>query len=83
LSVLGSAYYGDPQESNGSLRFQSVDCANVADTLHVVSGEQSQSLLWHTIRYADHWEPKFGNVNAQESNGNIGARYAYVGRSGS
>ncbi|GCE20788.1 hypothetical protein [Dictyobacter kobayashii] len=58
------------QESNGgSLRFTDVDCANVADTLHVTAIDQSD-IVWHTIRFANgSWQSSFGDVNNQESNG--------------
>jgi len=61
------------QESNGgSLSFTDVDCANVGQDLHVC-GAATNGVIWHTIRYSNpaHWQSFFGNVNAQESNGNI------------
>ncbi|GHO84945.1 hypothetical protein [Dictyobacter formicarum] len=70
------------QERNGrTLRFTDVDCANVADTLHVTAIDKG-NVLWHTIRFSNGtWTPYFGNVNDQENNGKT-LRFTDVGAAG-
>ncbi|GLV60067.1 hypothetical protein KDH_68900 [Dictyobacter sp. S3.2.2.5] len=60
------------QESNGRLlRFADVDCGGVLDSLHVAAVGRD-GIIWHTIRLANgSWQPAFGNVNDQESNGRL------------
>jgi len=68
------------QESNSGLRFVTVDCANVGNNLHV-GGVARSHIIWHTIRFSDgSWQSSFGNVNAQESNGNL--RFTDIGLGG-
>jgi hypothetical protein len=77
-SFFGSV---NAQESNGSnLRFSDVDCANVGDNLHVTAIDQT-GISWHTIRFSSSWQSSFGNVNAQESNGNS-LRFSAIGAGG-
>jgi hypothetical protein len=74
--------FGDvnAQESNSSLRFVAVDCANVGGNLHV-GGVANSHVIWHTIRSANgSWQGSFGNVNAQESNN--GLRFTDLGLGG-
>jgi hypothetical protein len=77
------AFFGNvnAQESNGSsLRFSDVDCANVGDNLHVTA-IATDGIDWHTIRFSNSWQSSFGNVNAQESNGNS-LRFSAIGAGG-
>jgi hypothetical protein len=74
--------FGDvnAQESNSDLRFVAVDCANVDNNLHV-GGVARSHIIWHTIRFSNgSWQSSFGNVNAQESNGNL--RFTDIGLGG-
>ncbi|GER92121.1 hypothetical protein KDW_62830 [Dictyobacter vulcani] len=70
------------QESTTSgLRFTDVDCANVANALHVTAINRVDN-IWHTIRFANgSWQSVFGNVNHQESNGNT-LRFTAVSAAG-
>jgi len=58
------------QHSNGSsLRFTRSDCAGIGGGLHICAIDQS-GVIWHTIRNPNgSWQPAFGNVNDQHSNG--------------
>ncbi|GCE06746.1 hypothetical protein [Dictyobacter aurantiacus] len=60
------------QESNGgTLRFTDIDCGGALDSLHVTAVTRDGT-IWHTIRLANgSWQPFFGNVNNQESNGKM------------
>lgn len=75
-----SVAIGAPNEGDG--RFKRVSVAEVNGVLHVAAID-SGNRLWHTIRYANSWQPFFGqikNVAGIPSDGN--AEFIDVGISG-